>query len=416
MPHYGALLVEIGAVLLGLGLLGRLSGRYGISPIPLYLLAGLAFGEGGVLPLSASHEFFSILAEIGVALLLLTLGLEYAPDQLTRNLRMGVRPGVLDALLNAVPGAILGLLLGWGPAATLALAGITWDCSSGVIAKILRDLRRLGNRETPTILSILVIEDLAMAFYLPILTALLARQSLLGGAISLVIAVGAVTAVLVIATRYGRFVSALVLARDPEALVLGVLGLTLLVAGFAQDLHISAAVGAFLVGIALSGQVAQHAERAMAPLRDMSAAVFFLSFGLSTRAGLIPPMLLVASALAVVSFMGKVVTGYTAAKWAGIAVPGRWRAGLTLVPHGEFSIVIAGLAAASPVVDKRIGPLATAYVLITAIAGPLLARLPDTKWFHARMPKGGAGTSASTVVNPTDSSAGHSSAERGPGE
>lgn len=414
--HYGALLTEIGAVLLGLGLLGRFSGRYGISPIPLYLLAGLAFGEGGVLRLTASHEFFSVLAEIGVALLLLTLGLEYAPDQLTRNLRLGARPGVLDALLNATPGAVLGLLLGWGPAATLALAGITWDCSSGVIAKILRDLRRLGNRETPTILSVLVIEDLAMAFYLPILTALLARQGLLTGAVSLVIAVGAVAAVLIVATRYGRFVSALVSARDPEALVLGVLGLTLAVAGIAQKLHVSAAVGAFLVGIALSGQVAHHAEQVMAPLRDMSAAVFFLSFGLATRVSVIPSVLPVAAALAVVTIVGKAVTGYASAKWAGIATPGRWRAGLTLVPHGEFSIVIAGLAAASPVVDPRIGPLATAYVLITAIVGPLLARLPDTRWFHARMPSAGAGAAASTVVNPAGGSAGHGPAAGTPDE
>jgi CPA2 family monovalent cation:H+ antiporter-2 len=238
------------------------------------------------------------------------------------------------------------------------------------------------------ILSILVIEDLAMAFYLPVLTALLAGEALLRGALTLVIAVAAVASVLLVALRYGRVVSALVSADDPESLLLGVLGLTLLVSGIAQQLKVSAAVGAFLVGIALSGPVAHHAARVLTPLRDLSAAVFFLSFGLSTDASRMPPVLLPALGLAVVTMAGKVLTGYLAARRAGIGRPGRWRAGLTLVPRGEFSIVIAGLAAASTAVDSRIGPLATEYVLITVVLGPPLARLPDTAWFRRRIRSG----------------------------
>jgi CPA2 family monovalent cation:H+ antiporter-2 len=143
------LLIELGAMLFGLGLLGRLSRRIGLSPIPLYLLAGLAFGHGGVLPLSASEEFVAVGAEIGVILLLVMLGLEYTARELIGNLRTNARAGLLDGLLNAVPGLAFGLLLGWGWAAALVLAGITWVSSSGVIAKVLADLGRLGNRETP---------------------------------------------------------------------------------------------------------------------------------------------------------------------------------------------------------------------------------------------------------------------------
>jgi K+:H+ antiporter subunit KhtU len=383
--HPPTLLIEIGAVLLALGLLGRLSGRYGASPIPLYLLAGLAFGRGGLLPLSASEDFFGIVAEIGVVLLLFTLGLEYAPEELLASLRTGARAGLVDAALGALPGAGLALLLGWGPAGAVAMAGVTWVSSSGVIAKVLRDLGRLGNRETPMILSVLVIEDLAMAFYLPVLTALLAGEALVTGAVTVAVAVAAVAGVLVVAARHGHLVSALVSADDPETLVLGTLGLTLLVSGVAAQLQVSAAVGAFLVGIALSGPVAHHAAQALTPLRDLSAAVFFLFFGLSTDAAAIPPVLLPALGLALVSMAGKVATGYLAAGRAGIGRPGRWRAGLTLTPRGEFSIVIAGLAAISTGVDARIAPLATAYVMITVICGPVLARLPDTSWFRRRL-------------------------------
>ena len=160
------------------------------------------------------------------------------------------------------------------------------------------------------------------------------------------------------------------------------LGLTLLVAGVAAQLQVSAAVGAFLVGIALSGPVAHHATELLSPLRDLFAAVFFVFFGLVTDPPDMPPVLLPALALAVVTMATKVLTGYLAARRAGIAEPGRWRAGLALIPRGEFSIVIAGLAvAAAQPSSPGWRALATAYVLITVVTGPMLARLPDFPWF-----------------------------------
>jgi monovalent cation:H+ antiporter-2, CPA2 family len=388
------LLIELGALLLALGTIGRVGRRVGLSPIPLYLLAGLAFGHGGLLPLSASEEFIAVGAEIGVVLLLVMLGLEYSADELVGNLRRAAPAGLLDGALNALPGAAFALLLGWGPVAALTLAGITWVSSSGVIAKVLGDLGRLGNRETPTVLSVLVIEDLAMALYLPILTAVLAGVGLLGGTLTIVIAVGTVLLVLVAAIRYGHAISAVFSVRDPESLLLGVLGLTLLVAGLAGTLQVSAAVGAFLVGIALSGPVAHHATELLAPLRDLFAAVFFVFFGLSTDPAKMPPVLLPALALAAVTVTTKVLTGYVSAKRAGIGLPGRWRAGLALTPRGEFSVVIAGLAVSAGV-EPRLAPLATAYVLITVVTGPMLARVPDTRWFkrrvRRRLPTGSTG-------------------------
>ncbi|MET0422443.1 MAG: cation:proton antiporter [Actinoplanes sp.] len=374
------LLIEVGALLFALGMLGRLGRRIGLSPIPLYLLAGLAFGHGGLIPLSASEEFIEVGAEIGVILLLVMLGLEYSAGELVSNLRSAAPAGVIDALLNALPGAAFALLLGWSWQAALVLAGITWVSSSGVIAKVLGDLGRLGNRETPVVLSVLVIEDLAMAFYLPLVTAVLAGVGLAGGAKALAVAVVTVVAVLVVAIRYGRTISRFMSVSDPEALLLSVLGLTLFVAGVAAELKVSAAVGAFLVGIALSGPVAHHATQILSPLRDLFAAVFFVFFGLSTDPASMPPVLLPALALAALTMLTKVLTGYLAGRRAGIALPGRLRAGLALMPRGEFSVVIAGLAVASGV-EPGLAPLATAYVLITVVSGPLLARLPDYEWF-----------------------------------
>ncbi|MGN9763944.1 cation:proton antiporter [Micromonospora sp. SD12] len=400
MHETTTLLVEVGALLFLLGLLGRLSRRIGLSPIPLYLLAGLAFGHGGLLTLNASEEFFAVGAEIGVILLLVMLGLEYSANELVGNLRAAAPAGLIDGVLNALPGAAFALLLGWDWVAALVLAGITWISSSGVIAKVLSDLGRLGNRETPVILSILVIEDLAMAFYLPLLTAVLAGSGLLGGGLTLVVAVGTVLLVLVVAIRYGNLISTAMSAKDPEALLLGVLGMTLLVAGIAAKLQVSAAVGAFLVGIALSGPVAHHATELLTPLRDLFAAVFFVFFGLVTDPRDIPPVLLPALALAIVTMGTKTLTGYLAARRVGIGEPGRWRAGLALVPRGEFSIVIAGLAVAAGSVEPKLAALATAYVLITVVTGPMLARLPDFAWFKRWLRQRGAAQQARPAAVP----------------
>ncbi|GHE05313.1 cation:proton antiporter [Streptomyces alanosinicus] len=376
MHSSAVFLIEFGAIILGLGLLGRLAARLRFSPIPLYLLAGLAFGEGGLLPLGASEEFVAIGAEIGVILLLLMLGLEYTAGDLVSHLKTQYPAGLVDMTLNALPGAATALLLGWGPIAAVVLAGITWVSSSGVIAKVLGDLGRIGNRETPVILSILVLEDLSMAVYLPVVTALLAGTGFAAGSVTLGIALGAAGLVLLLAVRYGRHISRFVSTDDPEKLLLVVLGLTLVVAGVAQQLQVSAAVGAFLVGIALSGEVAEGAHHLLAPLRDLFAAVFFVFFGLHTDPASIPPVLLPALALAVVTALTKIATGHWAARRAGISAQGRWRAGGTLVARGEFSIVIAGLAVTAGI-GSDLGPLATAYVLILVVLGPLTARYTE---------------------------------------
>ena len=370
-------LIELGAVFFGLGILGRLAWKIGISPIPLYLLGGIAFGTGGLIPLHGIQPFTHIASEIGVVLLLLLLGLEYSAGELVTGLRRSWVAGMIDIVLNAAPGAIVALLLGWGPIGALAMAGVTYISSSGIVAKVLGDLGRLGNRETPVILSILVFEDLAMAVYLPILTALLAGVSFLGGLTAVGISLLVITVVLLIALRFGKYVSAIVDSPDPEVFLLRLLGAALLVAGLASELQVSAAVGSFLLGIAISGSTAQNATRMLEPLRDLFAAVFFVVFGLNTDPSLIPPVLPVALGLAALTCVTKIITGWIAARMQGVARMGRLRAGAALVARGEFSIVIAGLAVASGSVDGGLAALATAYVLLMAIIGPVAARVVE---------------------------------------
>ncbi|MFM8304955.1 MAG: cation:proton antiporter [Actinomycetota bacterium] len=371
-----AVLVEIGAITLGLAVVARVSDRFGLSPIPAYLVAGLAFGNGGFTAPDLSTDFLTVAAEIGVLLLLLTLGLEYGARELADGLRTGAVTGVVDVVANATPGFLAALILGWDIRAAVLLGGITYISSSGVIAKVLGDLGRLGNRETPTIISVLVLEDLAMAVYLPCVAVMLAGGGLLSGSISVTVALATAGIVFFVALRYGRHISRALDAPTDEALLLGVLGLTLVVAGIAQRLDVSAAVGAFLVGIAISGPVQRRASVLIDPLRDLFAAIFFVLFAFRIDPGTLPPVLLAATALAVVTGLTKFGTGWWAARRQGYGPRARMRVGTALVARGEFSIVIAGLAIGTTV-EPDLVPLTAAYVLILAVAGPVLTRFAD---------------------------------------
>ncbi|MDH5520859.1 MAG: cation:proton antiporter, partial [Acidimicrobiia bacterium] len=254
--------------------------------------------------------------------------------------------------------------------------GVTWISSSGVIAKVLSDLDRLGYRETPSILNLLVIEDLAMAVYLPVVAAVVSGQDAVSTVVTVAVALVVVAVVLVAAMRWGHLMSAGLDRGNNEVLLLAVFGLTLLVGGLAQQLQISAAIGAFLVGLALSGPVQHRVSALIEPLRDLFAAIFFLFFAFQIDPAELPGAMVPALVLLVVTGLGKMGSGWVAAGRAGVGRRGRLRAGTTLVARGEFSVVIASLAVGLDEASE-LATLAAAYVLLTAVVGPLLAKNSD---------------------------------------
>lgn len=373
MEDISLIFIELGVAIIGLAFLTRLANKWGFSAIPLYLLAGLAFGNGGILPLQFSEDFVRIGAEIGVLLLLFMLGLEYSGEELSANLKTGLPSGIVDFLLNFPAGLVTGLLLGWSPLAAILLGGVTYISSSGVIAKVLAELGRMNNRETPIVISILVLEDLAMAVYLPLVAVLLIGLEISQAAISILVALATVSVVLFIAVKYGKRLSALITHQSDEVILFTTFGMILLVAGIAQRLQVSAAIGAFLMGIAVSDSIAERTHKLLGPSRDLFAAIFFLFFGLQVDPASLPPVLLIAVSLGIVTTVTKLFTGWWSARRANVDSAGAFRAGAALVARGEFSIVIAGLGVSAGL-EPQLGALSAAYVLFMAIIGPILAR------------------------------------------
>ena len=179
-----------------------------------------------------------------------------------------------------------------------------------------------------------------------------------------------------LALRLGPRFSDMIVKGSDETLLLTIFGVTLLVAGIAQRLEVSGAIGAFLVGLALTGRAEERALQLISPLRDLFAATFFLFFSFQIDAGDLIDVALPAAGLAVVTAFTKVCTGWWAAGRAGVGPKGRLRAGTVIIARGEFSIVIAALGA-SLADGPDLGALAAAYVLMTAVVGPIATKFAD---------------------------------------
>lgn len=264
------------------------------------------------------------------------------------------------------------------------------------MARVLSDLGRLANRETPSVLSLLVLEDIAMALYLahPCRGALEGKP--LAGAGGSGSRIGRSAHHLVSRLSRWRWSRTTPGAPDDEQVLLRMLGLTLLVAGVAQGVGASSAVGAFWWGSRCLNKSRNALASCSARCEISLPRCSFVSFGLATVPADMIPMLLPALGLALVGIVTKAATGWFAATRDGVGRLGRLRAGLALGSRGEFSIMIPGLAVSAGV--SVVGPLATAYVMMLAVAGPILTRFADqisSKLATIRRP-GSAGTGSAT--------------------
>ena len=365
-------LAEIGALLLGLGVIAFIAARIRFSVVPIYLLVGLLVGQGGFGLISLSQDFLDIGAQIGAILLLLLLGLEHSAPDLAKAFKERKSAGFFDLAVNFLPGAALALLFGWGPIAALALGGISYVSSSGITSELIRESGWRRSELSRRIVTILVFEDLALAPYLPLLTSLVLGLSAVAGLISVSIAL-IITGIILIISYRGKAQWSRILNPDvPSALLLTVFGSALLAAGVADIAGFSGAVAAFLVGLLLTGEVANTVRGRLGSLRDLFAAIFFLFFGLSTNFSDLVDVFPAVAVLVVFGVAGKFAVGWWIAR--DMNDKSMWvRAGAFLTPRGEFSMVIAALA--GPVVlSVSLQAITLSYVFLTAIIGSLVIR------------------------------------------
>jgi CPA2 family monovalent cation:H+ antiporter-2 len=372
-------LVELALTIALLGTLGLVARRIGLSAIPAYLLAGLLLGpnEPRELAIIQPSEVTEFVAELGLVFLLFFLGLEFSLGRLTRTGRHVGLGGLTDLGINLGLGLVVGLVAFGPTTAGFILAACIFVSSSAIAVKGLIDFRRLADDETDLVLAILVFEDLVIAF-------LLGYAAAGGGEVSdtLVLvakALGFVTVGLA-ATRWltgllDRFLDRLSL----EFFLLAVFGFLIGSAAIAEELGLSEAIGALMAGIVLSEtSVREQIEERFFSFRDIFAALFFFVFGLSIDLSAVGDVGWIVALAVLVTVGGKIGAGWIAGRVGGFTSRQGFNAGVALIAHGEFTIILAQLASGNPAVtpDQRRDLLAFAglYVLATATIGIVLMK------------------------------------------
>jgi CPA2 family monovalent cation:H+ antiporter-2 len=368
-------LLVLGVLFVIAYVLGRLGKLIGLPAIPIYMLVGLiASPHVDWFPLDFKSQDVELIAVVGLIFLLFSLGLEFDQDEFFGNIRSLLLSGGTRIVVNMGAGFLFGLWVGWGTREALIIAGMTATSSSAIVTKLLIELRRLTNRETPVILGITVVEDVFIAIYLAIVTVIIGGQTN-GWAIALQLTVSFVflVAMFALARWGGRVVSRLVGARDDELFTILFFGLAVAFGGIGELLGVSDAIGAFLIGLVLGAtRYKARIEQFSLPLRDVFAAFFFLNFGLALDpstfgAVLVPVIVAIVMTLVLNTAGGQLIA------WLNKLTPAEgFNVSGMLQNRGEFALILATLASAAHL-DSRLTPFAGLYVLIMAIVGPVLA-------------------------------------------
>lgn len=378
-------LLDLGLAFLSVSLAGLVAMRLGQPVIPFYILCGMLVGPYGPeitlwgMTFSTSIigrlEVVELMADFGVLFLLLFLGLEFSLKRLLQSGRPIIISGFIDLIINFPLGLLFGFLMGWSVLETLFIAGVFYMSSSGITTKALIDLKRIANPESETILGILVFEDLFIAIFMAVISGV----ALAGNTQPLVILASIAKALLftfifvIAARRLRNPIEKAMNVESEEVFLLILFAFVLLVAAFANIIGISATLGAFLLGLVYSETV--HARRIavkIIPLRDLFAAMFFFSFGMLVDYRVIAISMILLIVALPMAIAGKIVSGVLAGTAANTRPHAAVNIGCGIIARGEFSIVLAGIAATAGFTN--VASFTAAFVLSLAVIGPVLMR------------------------------------------
>jgi monovalent cation:H+ antiporter-2, CPA2 family len=372
-------LAQLAVTVAVLGVLGLVASRFGLSAIPAYLLAGLLLGPNEPQELSVIRpsEVTEFVAELGVVFLLFFLGLEFTLERLRRSgMHLGLG-GSIDLVVNAGLGLLVGVVAFGFSFAAIVLAGAIYVSSSAVAVKGLIDFRRLADDETDLVLAILIFEDIAVAFVLAFAGG---GGGELAETLSLVAKAIAFIAASLAASRWlARYIDRILDALPREFFLLFTFALLIGMSALSRELGLSEAIGALMAGVVLSEtSVRGEIEERFLGFRDLFAALFFFVFGLSIDLDALGSLGWLIALAVVLSVGGKLLGTYAAGRVGGFTPRQSVNAGAALVSRGEFTVILAQVAAANEALAastrRDLVAFAGLYVLATAVLGVVLMK------------------------------------------
>jgi Kef-type K+ transport system membrane component KefB len=390
-PVLGELL---GGVAVGVSALDLLTfpegGATAADSLLMHTLAVTAGAPAELLPqiFAASSETVSILAELGVILLLFEIGLE---SDLKELLRVGPQAAIV-AIVGVVTPFILGtgglMLIFHTPVVPAIFAGAALTATSiGITAKVLAELQKLTAREGQIIIGAAVLDDILGIVILAVVASLAKDGAV--DPVRVAILIGSAGAFLIGTIVLGRLLVPYFIALTSEMKTRGqllVMSLTLAfgLAYVASAIQLEGILGAFAAGLVLAETEKRHAiAKQVVPVADVLVPVFFVSVGAKTDLSVLNPFvpehrlgLMIALFLVVVAIAGKVVTGF--ALWGqkeGMPALNRLAIGVGMVPRGEVGLVFAGVGSASGVLSESLDAAIIVMVIATTFLAPPLLRV-----------------------------------------
>jgi CPA2 family monovalent cation:H+ antiporter-2 len=363
------------------------------QPVVLgYILAGLIIGPHLPVPLVADAEIVHTLSELGVILLMFSLGLEFSIRRIAGVGATAGVTGLIQCSLLFWMGFVAGQLLGWTTIESLFAGAIIVSSSTTIIAKAFED-EKVRGKLREIVVAILLVEDLIAILLMALLTAVATGHGASAGALLETLArltgflVALMAIGLLVVPRVIRFIVAL---GKSEMLLVASIGICFGVALLAHAFGYSVALGAFIAGslIAESGEAAR-VEHLVQPVRDMFAAVFFVSVGM-----LIDPQVVAGHWRAVAIFAGIVVSGKVVGVAIGVFLTGNGtrlavRSGMALAQIGEFSFIVASLGISLRATRDFLFPIAVAVSALTTLLTPWFIRGSDrvAAWVDRKLPR-----------------------------
>lgn len=379
MMHLPGLINDLALILMTAGVVTLLFRKLKQPVVLGYLLAGFFVGPHfSLAPNVSDAPNIQIWSEIGIIFLLFALGLEFSFKKLMKVGGAASVTASIEVAFMVAVGALTGYLLGWSSMDSLFLGGVLAISSTTIIIRAFEEAGVKGQGFVNLVFGVLVVEDLIAILLLVLLSTVAVTQSFAGR--EMLISGGKLVFFLTLWFLGGIFLVPSVLRRakpwiNHETLLVMAVGLCFAMVVFATKVGFSPALGAFVMGSILAETVeAERIEHLIAPVKNLFAAVFFISVGL-----LIDPSVLVKYAgpiaiITIVTIFGKIVSTGAGSLISGRSLRQSVQAGFSLAQIGEFSFIIAGLGLSLKVTSDFLYPIAVSVSALTTFATPYLIR------------------------------------------
>jgi monovalent cation:H+ antiporter-2, CPA2 family len=392
--HSVDFLQDLAVVMITAGLVTVIFHRFKQPVVLGYIVAGVIIGPHTP-PYAFIHdeEAIKTLSELGIILLMFSLGLEFSLRKLTKVGVAALIAALLEILLLFWVGYEIGLLFKWPLIDSIFLGAMLSMSSTTVIIKVLGELGKMKERFAQLIFGILIIEDILGIAMIALLSGIAMTGKLSVGDVGMTL--GKLGIFLTVTLVVGllavpRLIGYVARFKSNEMLIITVLGLCFGVSLLAAKLGYSVALGAFIIGAVIAEAREIHrVEELLEPVRDMFSAVFFVSIGLLIDPKMLvvywQPILVITAAV----ILGKVVTCSFGAFVGGNDTRTSLRVGMGLAQIGEFSFIIAALGVSLKVTSGFLYPIAVAVSAITTLITPYLIKSADgmVNWFDRVAPK-----------------------------